>query len=175
MKYILTEATSENVSKDDIKEIAECMRVIQYFNERGFYTGNIKSMGFHGFKIPTRKEYETFVENALIEPDAKIYMAREACCKKEIVGLAVGGVTDMAENECSGRLLFFWTHPSFRKNTLTNNLYKKMWGWFDSRKCISVSITFKHFQEKMAKYFMNKGYEINNMELVGPIKFLEAV
>ena len=54
-------------------------------------------------------------------------------------------------------------------------MYKKMWGWFADKKCINVSITFKSFQKDIVSYFEKKGYTMNNVELVGPVKFLEVV
>lgn len=175
MKYTLVEL-DENSSKDDIKEVANCMMRIQKHNERDFYIGKFQYMGFEGFKLPSQEEYKTFVENATWERDAKIYMARETCCDKSVVGIAVGGLTraEKAANYRScGRLLFFWVDSNYRKTTMTNGLYKKLWGWFADMNCISVSITFKNFQNKLTEYFMSKGYTVNNVEVVGPVRFLE--
>ena len=178
MKYIMVEATSGNTSKDDIREIGQCMRLMQDYNERGFYKPNPELMGYQGFSVPSQEEYETYIENLLIEPDAKIYYARENCCEKEIVGLAIGGLTAPLQekpHKASGRILFFWSNPKYRKTTMVNNLYKKMWGWFADKKCINVSITFKSFQKDIVSYFEKKGYTMNNVELVGPVKVLEVV
>ena len=162
---------------DDIKEVAKCMRKIQKYNEQDYYSTSLEDMGFQGFAIPDEKTYITYTENSVWDDDVKVFMARETCCSKEIIGVAMGGLTpgDRITDRSSGRVLFFWVNPKYRKTTLTNNFYKRLWGWFDDRNCVSVSITFKSWQDKLAKYFMSKGYKTNNVELVGPVRFLESV
>lgn len=175
MKYILEELTSKN-SIDDIKEVAKCMRDIQKFNESDYYLSDLSHMGFHGYSIPDEQAYVTYTENCITDEDCKIYMARETCCSKSVIGVAMGGLTlpEKLTSRSSGRVLFYWINPKYRKTTLGNNLYKKLWGWFDDRNAVSVSITFKSWQKDLAKYFKSKGYEENNVELVGPVRFLEA-
>lgn len=176
MDYILKEINSENVKPKDIKDIAKCMRDIQKKNEQDFYRTHYGHMGWQGFQIVPIDKYELFVKNSLEEDKAKIVVCREKCCGKGIVGLSVSvitaGIEETSYRGC-GRIVFFWSDEKYRKSTLVNNMYKKVWGWFDSMNCINVSINFKHFQKNIIDYFMKKGYFMNNVELVGPVRFLE--
>lgn len=173
MKYILEELTSVDEFKD-IEEMARLTKKIQKENEQTHYLPNLLHMGYQGFKLPDYDDYCDYIFSLVNEKDAKVFFARETCCSKKIIGACVGALTGKMFNGVrGGRVLFFWVHPDYRKSTLTNNMYKKMWGWFDKEKCSNVSITFKTWQEDILKYFMNKGYLINNVEVTGPVRFLE--
>ena len=153
MDYIIYELNSKNTILE-IREIAKCMRNVQKFNEQDVYENNIEYMGYEGFKIPSQIEYENFLRSATTEEDAKVFVAKE---KDRIVGLSVCGLTQphILEGRQQGRIIFFWISPDYRKTKLNNRLYKKVFGWFNNRNCVSVSLTVKNFQSKIAEFFMN--------------------
>jgi GNAT superfamily N-acetyltransferase len=171
MGYIVTEVNNDKLDWE-IKEIAECMKVIQWHNERGIYAGNHSFMGYQGYSLPSMDEYKGFIKDIINRDTAKIIMVKEDCCGEKIIGLTVGGLTDIAEEskKRSGRILFFWVHPEYRKSNITKKMYKALFGWFKKSDCISVSISFKHFQKNLARFFLKNGYMVENMELVGPVE-----
>ena len=173
MRYKVEEITSKNITKEYVKEIAECMRTVQWHNERGFYLDNLEFMGYQGFGIPSEEEYQEHIKAAINETSSKIFLAKETCCGNNPVGLSIVSLTNYipeAQYRRGGRVVFFWVHPKFRKTNLLKELYKHVWGFFRRRKCINISLNVKHFQSDIAKFFLQKGYKINNMELVGPTK-----
>ena len=170
MGYNLTEVKEDNLK--DIKELAECMRTVQYYNEKGIYAGNHMFMGYQGYGIPSKKEYISFIKDIVDNSSFKLLYSREECCGNKIIAVGLGALTSMAnetKTRC-GRVMFFWVHPEKRKTTLNNKLYKKLFGWFKKNNCPSVSISFKRHQDSLAKFFFNKGYKVDNMELVGPVE-----
>ncbi len=174
MKYILEELTSV----DDFKNIEDVARVIEKVtddNERKYYLDDLQSMGYQGFDLPQYSDYCDFIFKCIPAEKTKVLMARETCCGKDVIGIAIAGLTGKVRGFRSGRLLFFWVDPNYRKTTLLTTLYKKMWAWFSKKNCANVSINLKTWQEGILNYFMNKGYHINNVELTGPVKFLEKV
>ncbi len=172
MGYTITEVNKKN--KDDFKELAECMRTIQWHNERGIFAGNVTFMGHQGYDIPKLKEYIEFIKNIVNIPSAKLFFAKEDCCGEKVVGVAFGGFTEEAEESKTrcGRIMFFWVNPDFRKTKLPLTLYKKLFGWFKKNNCPNVSVTFNPFQNDMSRFFVKNGYRVANVELVGPVEVM---
>ena len=169
MNYTYKEVKSE-IGLDDLRKLANCMRDVQKNNERDIYDDKPELMGHEGFRIPSQVEYERFITAAITEEDAKVFAAFQ---EDEVVGLAIGGITapEHKTGRGSGRIMFFWSHENLRKTLLVKKLYKSLFGWFNDRNCINVSLTVKNFQSHIAKFFMSRGYKMNNVELVGPVRF----